>query len=248
MLLTATLAGCTHIGALQTYLEAPAQRGLLCLLMVTDPGVASMAPPGGLDAVTTSNPIAACIPTEGQPLLIDTSTSLISNSAVSGHAAAGRRLGGRWVIDNQGRPSDDPTVVTDADPPGTLMPIGGEDFGYKGFAIGLLVEAFALALAGYGRERPRVRGAQGVFLQLIDPAAFGDGRSGFLASTTELVRRCHASRTAPGATIRLPGERALAEKARQLREGIALDAALMDSLERWAQRLGLAHFLAAPGR
>lgn len=239
---TATLAGCGHVGALQTWMEKPARQGRLGLLMVTDPGVASMAPPGGLDAVTTSNPIAACIPTRGEPVLIDTSTSLVSNSAVASHAAAGRRLGGPWLIDNQGRASDDPTVVTAADPPGTLMPIGGEDFGYKGFAIGLLVEAFALALGGYGRDQATLRGGQGIFLQLIDPAAFGGGQAGFLAATTALVQRCHASRPAPGAAVRLPGERALREKARQLREGLDIDAALDDSLERRARTLGLPGF------
>lgn len=235
---TATLAECTHVGALQTYLHQPAERGLLALVMVTDPGVASMAPPGGLDAVTTSNPIAACLPTEGEPLLIDTSTSLVSNSAVASHAAAGKRLGGRWLLDNTGQASDDPTVVTAADPPGTLLPIGGEDFGYKGFAIGLLVEAYALALAGYGREQTRQRGAQGVFVQLIDPAAFGSGSAGFLASMTDLVRRCHASRTAPGQAIRLPGERALAERRRQRAAGIEYDAALVETLDQWARKLG----------
>lgn len=234
---TATLANCSHIGALQAYLEEPAQRGLLALLMVTDPSVASVAPPGGIDPVTTTNPIAACIPTAGRPLLIDTSTSLVSNGAVASHAAAGRRLPGRWVVDNQGHPSDDPQALS-ANPPGTIMPLGGEDFGYKGFAFGLLVEAFALALAGFGREEPRQRGAQGVFLQLIDPAAFGRGRSGFLAATTALVQQCHASRTAPGASIRLPGERALAAKERQLREGLELAAEIVAQLDAWADRLG----------
>ncbi|NML46167.1 Ldh family oxidoreductase [Ramlibacter sp. G-1-2-2] len=238
---TATLANCSHVGALQAYLEAPARRGLLATLMVTDPGVASVAPPGGIDPVTTSNPIAACIPTEGEPLLIDTSTSLVSNGAIANHAAAGRKLPGNWVVDNQGQPSDDPQALS-AKPPGTIMPLGGEDFGYKGFAFGLLVEAYALALAGYGRELPRQRGAQGVFLQLIEPNAFGHGKQAFLASTSALVGQCHASRPAPGASIRLPGERALARKASQLRDGLDIADDVRTQLDAWAQRLGCPAF------
>jgi L-lactate dehydrogenase len=206
------------------------------MLMVTDPGVASVAPPGGIDPVTTTNPVAFCIPTDGAPLLIDQSTSLVSNSAVQSHAAAGRRLPGRWIVDNEGNPSDDPKALA-ATPPGTIMPLGGEDFGYKGFAFGLMVEAYALALCGFGREVPRQRGAQGVFLQLISPAAFGRGQAGFLASTTALVQQCHASRPAPGASIRLPGERALVRKERQLREGLEIADDVVAQLDAWAKRL-----------
>jgi LDH2 family malate/lactate/ureidoglycolate dehydrogenase len=235
---TATLANCTHIGALQAYLEEFGRRKLLALLMVTDPGVASMAPPGGCDPVITSNPIAACIPTNGEPVLIDQSTTLVSNAAIAQHAAAGRLLPGNWVVDNQGRPSSDPSVVS-ASPPGTLMPLGGEAFGYKGFAFGLLVEAFALALSGFGRDQPRLRGAQGVFLQVIDPARFGNGSSAFLAATTALVGQCRQSRPAQGSPgVRLPGEHALRGKQEQLAQGIVYAPPVLALLDDWAERLG----------
>ncbi|KAF1046103.1 Ldh family oxidoreductase [Xylophilus sp.] len=237
---TATLANCTHIGALQAYLEDIGRRGLLALLMVTDPGVASVAPPGGADAVTTSNPIAACIPTGGDPVLIDQSTTLASNGAIAQHAAAGRRLPGRWLLDGQGVPTDDPAVMQ-ATPPGTLLPVGGENFGYKGFACGLLVEAFALALSGFGHDLPRVRGAQGVFLQIMAPAGFGGGADAFLRATDALVAQCHASRRIdPDRAVRLPGERALQSKREQQRHGLLCDSGLLATLDGWAARLGSA--------
>ncbi|WP_326534007.1 Ldh family oxidoreductase [Pseudorhodoferax sp.] len=245
---TATLANCTHIGALQAYLEDIGRRGLLALLMVTDPGVASVAPPGGIDAVTTSNPMAACIPTGGDPILIDQSTTLVSNGAIAQHAAAGRLLPGEWVVDNQGRPSNDPAALN-TEPPGTLMPLGGPAFGYKGFGFGLIVEAFALALSGFGRDQPRVRGAQGVFLQLLDPARFGNGQAAFLAATSALVAQCQASRPAePGGAIRLPGQQALQRKAEQLAQGIAYPPSVLAALRGWAGRLGLPPLFAEPER
>ncbi|YCI06150.1 Ldh family oxidoreductase (plasmid) [Ensifer sp. D2-11] len=217
---TASIANCSHIGSLQAYLEEPARRGYLCLMMVTDPGVASVAPFGGCDPVLTSNPIAAAIPTHGDPILIDQCTSLVSNAQVQA-ADRNKPLPGRWVVDNQGRPTDDPNSLT-ADPPGTIMPLGGEDFGYKGFGFGIMVEAFALALSGHGRLTPKQRGAQGVFLQLIDPNAFS-GAEAFLAESTDFVRRCKASRLAEGARgIRLPGERAMSEKRRQSHSGLEI--------------------------
>lgn len=238
---TATLANCSHIGALQAYLEAFAERKLLALVMVTDPAVASVAPPGGVQPVTTTNPIAACIPTNEAPLLVDLSTSLVSNSAAASYAAAGKPLPGPWLLDNQGRPTDDPQALNTT-PPGTLMPLGGAEFGYKGFAFGLLVEAFALALAGFGRDGPRQRGAQGVFLQVIRPGAFGNGSDAFLASMSHLVAQCHAGPAAPGATIRLPGERALARKRQQLAQGLQLEPDVLPALDAWARKLGFDRF------
>jgi L-lactate dehydrogenase len=200
---TASIANCSHIGSLQAYLEEPARKGYLCLMMVTDPGVASVAPFGGADPVLTSNPIAAAIPTHADPILIDQCTSLVSNAQIQS-ADTSKPLPGKWVMDNKGHASSDPAVLQ-TDPPGTIMPLGGEEFGYKGFGFGLMVEAFALALSGHGRLTPKQRGAQGVFLQLIDPAAFS-GRGTFLDETTELVRRCTQSRPAEGSRgVRLPG-------------------------------------------
>jgi len=237
---TASIANCSHIGSLQAYLEEPARRGYLCLMMVTDPGVASVAPFGGRDPVLTSNPIAAAIPTHGDPILIDQCTSLVSNAQVQG-ADRSRPLPGRWVVDNKGRPTDDPNELT-ADPPGTIMPLGGEDFGYKGFGFGIMVEAFALALSGHGRLTPKQRGAQGVFLQLIDPAAFC-GAEAFLAETTDFVRRCKTSRPAEGAKgIRLPGERAMSEKRRQLQGGLEIADELFERLVALASARGIDAF------
>ncbi|MCV9999386.1 Ldh family oxidoreductase [Pararhizobium sp. YC-54] len=237
---TASIANCSHIGSLQAYLEEPARRGYLGLMMVTDPGVASVAPFGGRDPVLTSNPIAAAIPTFGDPILIDQCTSLVSNAQVQS-ADKRKPLPGRWVVDNQGHPTDDPAALT-AVPPGTIMPLGGEDFGYKGFGFGIMVEAFALALSGHGRLTPKQRGAQGVFLQLIDPAAFS-GTDVFLAETTEFVRRCKASRPAEGGKgIRLPGERAMSEKARQMRSGLEIADDLFHRLSGVAQSFGVDAF------
>jgi LDH2 family malate/lactate/ureidoglycolate dehydrogenase len=237
---TASIANCSHIGSLQAYLEGPARKGYLCLMMVTDPGVASVAPFGGADAVLTSNPIAAAIPTNADPILIDQCTSLVSNAQIQS-ADKSKPLPGKWVVDNQGRPSNDPAVLS-ASPPGTIMPLGGEDFGYKGFGLGLMVEAFALALSGHGRLTPKQRGAQGVFLQMIDPAAFS-GRDAFLAETTELVRRCKESRPADGSHgVRLPGERAMSEKRRQLRDGLDVADALFERIVALAETYGVTEF------
>src|SRR5262245_45030359 len=68
---TATIAKCSHIGCLQTYLLPFTEKGLVVTLAATNPGIYSVAPFGGADPVLTTNPIAYGLPTSGTPVLID---------------------------------------------------------------------------------------------------------------------------------------------------------------------------------
>ncbi len=78
-----------------------------------------------------------------------------------------------------------------------------------------------------------------MFLQLIDPEAFG-GREAFVREMEFLADLCRTTPVAPGnPPVRLPGERALAFRKRQLREGIALVDTIMPALAPWAKRFGM---------
>lgn len=234
---TATIAKCSHVGCLQTYLEPFTREGLVVCLAVTNPGIASVAPHGGADPVLTSNPMAYGLPTSRAPVLIDQSTSLASNAFFNAYAARKEKLPGRWLLDAEGNPTDDPTVLS-AKPPGTILPLGGLEFGYKGFGFGLAVEALSLALSGYGRAGKPDAFGQSVFMQAIDPEAFA-GREAFLREMDHLVAACRASRARPGAQpVRVPGERALAARAEQETNGVRIGAATIARLEPWLRKLG----------
>lgn len=234
---TATVSNCTHIGSLQVYLEEPARNGYLALMMVTDPGVASVAPFGGADPVLTTNPIACGIPTGCDPILIDQCTSLVSNAQAQSIPEGQTELPGDWLFDNKGHPSRDPSVLK-TDPPGTIMPLGGADFGYKGMGFMLMVEAFALALSGHARSSPKTRGAQGIFIQLIDSSSFS-GRGTFETEMKHVVDACRASRPAEGSSgVRLPGERALRLWREQTQTGLDVDTAHLDAIRAACQRNG----------
>ena len=228
-----------HIGCLAVFLEQAAREGFLVLLTCSDPATASVAAFGGLDPVMTPDPLAVGIPTDGDPVLIDISASITTNGLSGRLHAEGRRLPGVWAQDHEGVPGDDPGVLF-TNPPGTLLPVGGVDHGHKGYGLGLMVEALSQGLSGHGRaDGPEGWGAS-VYVQAVDPEAFG-GRAALERQTAWLVSRCRASRPAPGTSaVRLPGERGLALKREALERGVSLYPGILEPLLERAAGPGIA--------
>jgi L-lactate dehydrogenase len=228
-----------HIGCLQAYLKPVTDGGLVILLSCSDPSGAGVTPHGGVASRLTPNPLAAGFPTAGAPVLLDVSMSTTTNAMTKRLYEEGGRLPGPWLVDADGRATDDPAVLF-GERRGAMLPLGGLELGHKGFALALLVEALTSGLAGHGRaDGPKEWGAS-VFLQLIDPGAFA-GRDAFVRETTRLAELCHATPVAPERPpVRLPGEAALARRAAQLRDGVALRPSTLESLRPWAGRLGVA--------
>jgi LDH2 family malate/lactate/ureidoglycolate dehydrogenase len=194
---------------------------------------------GCMVIVASSDPSEQGIPTDGDPVLIDISASATTLGLAGRLAAKGERLPHPWLIDHAGRRSDDPAVLQ-ADPPGSILPLGGLDRGHKGFGLALMVEALTSGLAGHGRKDAPDRWGASVFVQVIDPDAFG-GRAAFTAETGWLARACRAAEVAPGRPpVRLPGDGALARKRQALAEGVALYPEIMSALAPWADKLGVA--------
>ena len=163
-----------HIACLGAFLTRATDQGLMLLLASSDPADASVAPFGGTTAVFTPDPIAVGIPTEGDPILIDTSASITTNGMSARLRAEGRRFPNPWLLDAAGAPTDDPQVLV-ADPPGTIQPTGGLDHGHKGYGLALMVEALTMGLGGFGRAEPAEGWGASVFVQVLDPDAFAGG-------------------------------------------------------------------------
>jgi L-lactate dehydrogenase len=228
-----------HIGCLQAYLKPVTDAGLVILLMCSDPSAAGVAPHGGVESRLTPNPLAAGFPTGGDPILIDISSSTSTNAMNKRLAAKGERLRGPWLVDADGRATDDPGVLS-GDKRGAMLPLGGLELGHKGFALALMVEALTSGLAGHGRTEAPKPWTASIFLQMIDPDAFG-GRESFVREMRHLVELCHTTPVAPGnPPVRLPGEGALASRRRQIREGVTLHEGIMPALAPWAARFDVA--------
>jgi L-lactate dehydrogenase len=208
----------------------------MILLSSSDPSNRAVAPYGGVAPRFSPDPLAAGIPTNAGPILIDISASTTANGVAQRAAKAGERLPGPWLIDREGNPTDDPKVLLDGGG-GSLLPLGGLDLGHKGFALALLVEALTSALAGFGRADGEKRWGASVFLQLLNPGAFAS-REAFERETGFLAQSCRETPVPPGKPpVRLPGEAALTRRAAQLANGVALHPAIMPALASWSERL-----------
>jgi L-lactate dehydrogenase len=228
-----------HIACLAAYLTRATERGCAILLTCSDPNSASVAPHGGLKPVFTPDPLAFGVPTGGAPVLIDLSASLTTNGMTARLHKHGQRLPHPWLLDAHGRATDDPAVLF-TEPKGTILPTGGVDAGHKGYALALIVELLTGGLAGFGRADPKEGWGATVFLQVWDPAAFG-GSADFLRQADWLVDACRGIPPRPGVdTVRLPGQRGLALKATQLRDGVELHEDIVPALEPWARKFGMA--------
>jgi len=227
-----------HIACLAAYLMRATERGFMLLIASSDPNSASVAPFGGKRAVFTPNPLALGFPTTGDPVLIDISASITTNGMVARRHSAGSAFEHPWLLDAKGQPSAEPAVMF-ADPPGTILPLGGLDAGHKGYGLALLVEAMTGGLAGFGRADEKEGWGATVFVQAIDPAAFG-GLEDFVRQTENIAQQCRDNPPRdPGAPVRLPGQRALARRHEQLATGVELHPSILPLLQPWASRLAV---------
>jgi uncharacterized oxidoreductase len=143
-----------HSGRLADYADRACAQGAAVLLFANDSGAAQgVAPPGAREARLSTNPLAAGIPRVGPPhLVVDLSTSVAAHGKVRVLEDAGAPVPEEWMRD------------------GLLQPLGG----FKGFALGLLVEALAGVVSGAGAASPTPGpDDQGVFVLAFDPARFG---------------------------------------------------------------------------
>ena len=227
-----------HIACLAAYLKRATDRGAMALIHCSDPSNHSVAPFGAVTSVFTPNPLAAGIPTSGDPILIDVSASYTTNGMTSRLHKAGETLAHPWVQDADGQATRDPSVLF-REPKGTLLPLGGLEAGHKGFGLALLIEALTAGLSGHGRADPSEGWGATVFVQVLDPHAFG-GAKAFTRQMDWLVDACHEATPRPGGPrVRLPGERGLALHRAQSAAGVALYPSIMPALEPWARKLGV---------
>jgi len=122
-------------GAIAEYI---ADQGFVALVMNSGGG-AAVAPPGGYEAVTGTNPIAYGIPTNDGPLVVDMATSKRAWGQVRLANKYGTDLPADTFYDSEGNVTLDPKKAN------SVMPFGD----YKGFSLALLVELCAVRCSAW---------------------------------------------------------------------------------------------------
>jgi LDH2 family malate/lactate/ureidoglycolate dehydrogenase len=108
--------------------------------------------------------------------------------------------------------------------------------GAKGYGLALVVDVLTAALAGtaIGREIQGWNDEQSglaAFFLALDPAAFGPPDR-FASGVARLVEQVHATEPlVAGEPVRLPGERASAERRRRLANGVPVDPGAWERME-----------------
>jgi (2R)-3-sulfolactate dehydrogenase (NADP+) len=215
-----------HFGVAGRHVERLAEIGLIGLVFSNTPS--AMAAWGGKAALLGTNPIAFAAPRSGKPpIVVDLALSQVARGRLVAAAQRGDAIPPGCAVDQTGQPTTDAKAAL----AGTLLPAGGA----KGAALAIMVEALAAALSGANFayeassffDSTRGPPAVGQFLIALDPAAFA-GRDVFLERFAALAKMIESD----GA--RLPGGRRLMLREAAARDGLAVDAALVEEVNRLA--------------
>jgi ureidoglycolate dehydrogenase (NAD+) len=224
------IVGCshsTHCGAIGLYGRQAASEGLIGLALTHSD--AFVVPTNGKFAFAGTNPICIAVPSaSGEPVCVDMATSAVPINRVMNARREGKSLPAGLAFDANGDPTIDPHHVAG------LAPMAA----HKGYALGFLIDILCGPLNGmpYGPHIPAMYGDLsarrnlGSLMAAIDPARFAGGAA--LADTVaEMAADARRQPTRDsGAEVLAPGDPEYRAQRRREREGVPLDATLMEEL------------------
>lgn len=225
------------VGSLAYYTEMIARNGMFAFMSCN--AAPAMAPWGGAEPFTGTNPIAFAVFT-GSDLLFsaDMATSVVARGKIRQSARRGAMIPTDWALDAEGKPTSDPLEALK----GTLLPMAGP----KGSAIALAVDVLSGIMAG-AEHAPNVRsfhevnGPTGVGASMIaiDISKFID-LDEFKASMEAYIISLKGMKKATFANeIYLPGEIEFIKERESERSGISLDDEAVDALNQLLEQHGI---------
>jgi len=234
------VAHSTHFGAAAYYALRATDRQMIGVAIANT--LPLMPAVGGAARIVGNNPIAYAIPAGRQrPVVLDIATSVVAMGKVQRARGRGERVPLGWGVDREGMPTDRPEAIMDG---GMLLPAGG----HKGFGLAMIFDLLCGPLTGAGWSsgvaglglpaHPRRQNAGHLFLAL-DVAQFRP-LPAFLDEVDRYVETIRASPRAPGVDrIYVPGEIEFEMAEARRREGIPLDANVLDDLAHLAGEFSL---------
>ena len=184
-------------GAMGYWSRKIADAGLIGISMSSYPF--GMVPPhGSHEPLFCTNPIAWGIPTEGDPIVLDMSSSGISYYGLVEAKTRGDQVADGLGYDKDGKETTDPAAIME----GAIRPF---DQGVKGAGLALMVQIIGGALVGgdFLNESDH----DGNVVIAIDPEAM-IGMKRFLEETTKMTEAIRGAKKLEGVDeVLVPGER-----------------------------------------
>lgn len=230
----------SHFGAAGCYVLDAAEQGLVAFAFGNSDSF--VLPHDGVTPFHGTNPIAFAAPvTGGRPYLVDMATSIVPWNRIQDYRSKGMSVPPGVAVDAAGRMTLDPEQVA------ALLPIGGEEFGFKGAALASMMEVLSAVLTGMAhcsRLLPMVGEDMstprrlGHFFIVINPDAFV-ARPLYDVGMAAYLGDIRSSVAKPGTTVMAPGDREWACADRRVVDGIPLSAALVAEYLEIAEELGV---------
>jgi len=212
------VSNCWFSGRNAYYMERIAREGLIAIHIAS--GLSQVVPPGARRPLLGTNPIGFAFPTATDPLIFDMGTAATMWGEVLLHAMLDRHFPDGIGVDSEGRPTTSAREIAK----GGVLPFGG----HKGYGLSLVVQALGV-LAGAKRASGKVIDSAFLFIA-VDPELLMP-RDEFRLQMSEMISQIRALPRQPGVeSIRIPSERAFAERAQRLRKGLHLPARVHQAL------------------
>jgi LDH2 family malate/lactate/ureidoglycolate dehydrogenase len=179
-----------------------------------------VAPHGGTKPMLGTNPIAFGLPTLRGPVVFDMGTSAFMMTELMLRQRLGQTLPEGVALGPDGEPTRDPAAAR----LGALLSFGG----HKGFGLGFIVQAFGV-LAGSALD---LDGDNGYLFIVFKPDLL-QPLDAFKRDMTALIDRVKATPRQAGVDeILIPSERSFRSRERLLREGLEIDGAVYEALQK----------------
>ena len=229
-----------HLGRIGDWTELCAEAGLASIHFVNVVGAISIvAPFGGTDARTSTNPISVGMPrADGRHVIFDAATSKLAEGKVKVALNKGVELPEGALLDAKGRPTRDPGDLY-TNPRGALTPMGE----HKGYGLSVMCELLAGLVTGGGSHHPATIGKGSIRNNMLsfifDPLPGGDA-AWARADMQALIDWLTASPPAePGKKVLLPGDPERANRAERTANGVPLDDTTWADIVAAAVDLGM---------
>jgi uncharacterized oxidoreductase len=228
----------THIGRLGAYPPQIAQQDMIGMVWLNGGGL-FMAPFGSADRRLRPEPIAFSAPRQnGPPFMLDMTMTVVAGGKIEQKIVRDEPLPEGWLVDQEGQYVTQAQRYRQAEET-AVLPLGGLQFGHKGYGLGMMVEMIVGPLSHAGCTKGDKGGGNGVMILAINIQDFVE-LDQYEREVEGLAEWVCSARPLPGFTkVYAPGQIEQEIRQQRLVQGIEIPAPTWEELGKVAAELGV---------